>query len=54
VEIDGAEYEGGSATYTADTTQVLYALNLGTTIPPAGSNIIVTAVGGRWTFRWDA
>jgi hypothetical protein len=54
VQIDGTETEGGTATYTADTTQVIYALNLGTTVPPAGTNLIATAVGGRWTFRYDA
>jgi hypothetical protein len=54
VEIDGTETEGGAATYTADTNQVIYCLNVGTTIPPAGTNLIASAVGGRWTFRYDA
>jgi len=54
VEIDGSEIEGGAATYTADTAQVMYCLNLGTTIPPSGTRVIASAVGGRWTFRFDS
>jgi hypothetical protein len=54
VEIDGTETEGSAATYTADTTQVIWCLNLGTTIPPASTNVIASAVGGRWCFRYDA
>ena len=54
VEIDGTEIEGSSASYIADTNQVLYCLNLGTAIPTAGTTLIATAVGGRWTFRYDA
>jgi hypothetical protein len=52
-EIDGAEQENGTATYTADTTQVMYVLNLGTSIPPTGTVVIAEAVGGRWCFRYD-
>jgi hypothetical protein len=54
VELDGTETEGGTATGTPDTTQVIYALNAGTTIPPSGTVVIASAVGGRWTFRYDA
>jgi len=52
-EIDGSEVEGGAATYTADTNQVMYALNLGTQIPPSGTVLVAEAVGGRWVFRYD-
>ncbi len=52
-EIDGGEVEGGAATYTADTTQVVYALNVGTQVPPVGTRVVVHAVAGRWVFRFD-
>lgn len=52
-EIDGSEVEGGAASYTADATQVVYALNVGTQIPPAGTRVVAHAVGGRWVFRYD-
>jgi hypothetical protein len=52
-EIDGSEVEGGVATYTADTTQVVYALNVGTMIPPVGTRVVASSVGGRWVFRYD-
>jgi hypothetical protein len=52
-EIDGSEVEGGAASYTADTTQVVYALNVGTMIPPVGTRIVASSVGGRWVFRYD-
>ena len=49
-EIDGSEVEGGAASYTADATQVVYVLNVGTQIPPAGTRVVAHAVGGRWVF----
>jgi hypothetical protein len=52
-EIDGSEVEGGAAAYTADTTKVIYVLNMGTQVPPVGTRVIVHAVGGRWVFRYD-
>jgi hypothetical protein len=52
-DIDGDEVEGAACTYTATSANVLYAVNLGTAIPPNGTNVIVSAVGGRWAFRYD-
>jgi hypothetical protein len=52
-EIDGGEIEGGAASYAADTTQVVYALNVGTQVPPVGTRVVTQAVGGRWVFRYD-
>ncbi len=52
-EIDGSEVEGASAAYTADATQVVYVLNVGTQVPPAGTVVVAHAVGGRWVFRYD-
>jgi hypothetical protein len=53
IEIDGSEVEGGAATYTADSTQIVYALNVGTQVPPVGTRVVAHAVGGRWVFRYD-
>jgi hypothetical protein len=52
-EIDGSEVEGGAASYTADTTQIVFALNVGTQVPPVGTRVVAHAVGGRWVFRYD-
>lgn len=52
-EIDGSEVEGGAATYTTDTTQVIFVLNVGSQIPPVGTRLVAHAVGGRWVFRYD-
>ena len=52
-EIDGSETEGGSASYTADSDQVIYCLNVGTQIPPNGTRVVAHAVGGRFVFRYD-
>jgi hypothetical protein len=51
--LDGPEIEGAAATFTADAARTLYALNLGSQVPPVGARIIVHACGGRWTFRYD-
>ena len=51
--ITGAETEGGTPTFTADTNTVVYGLNLGTVIPPNGTKLVLHSVGGRWTFRYD-
>ncbi len=51
--ITGSESEGATPTFTADTATIVYAVNLGTSIPPVGTIIVVHAVGGRWCFRWD-
>jgi hypothetical protein len=52
VDVTGAETEGGSGTFTVATT-TFYALNLGTAIPVTGTNVLVTFVDNRWTFRYD-
>ena len=52
-EIDGNEVEGGAVSYTADITQIVYVLNVGTQIPSVGTRVVAQAVGGRWVFRYD-
>jgi hypothetical protein len=55
-EVDGTETEGGAATYvqpTALRVWPIYALNLGTAVPPQGTEVICSYVGGRLCFRFD-
>lgn len=51
--LSGAETEGAAATFAADTATVVYALNVGTAIPAAGTKLVIHSAGGRWTFRYD-
>ncbi len=51
--VNGAETEGGIASYSPDPSQVIYAYNLGTKVPPEGTRAVAHAVGGRWVFRYD-
>jgi hypothetical protein len=51
--LTGSEAEGATPTFTADTNTIVYALNLGTAVPPNGTNLVVHAAGGRWCFRYD-
>jgi len=51
--VSGTETEGGVAGYSPDRSQVIYAYNLGTQIPPEGTHVVAHAVGGRWVFRYD-
>lgn len=48
----GREVEGGAGTLTSSTSTFL-ALNLGTAIPPAGTDVLITFVDSRWVFRFD-
>src|SRR6202795_2199431 len=51
--LTGPETEGGGAVFTADTGTVVYAVNVGTAIPPSGTKLVIHAAGGRWVFRYD-
>ena len=48
----GTEIEGGGGTITS-ATSAFFALNLGSTVPPSGTQIVTTFVGNRWVFRYD-
>ena len=48
----GKEIEGGGGVTTA-TTSSFFALNLGLTVPPVGTQVVATFVGNRWVFRYD-
>jgi hypothetical protein len=51
--VNGTETEGGIASYSPDSSQVIYAYNLGTQVPPRGTRVVAHAVGGCWVFRYD-
>ncbi len=53
MDIDGGETEGASATYVQESSNIFYAWNAGTQVPPVGTAIVCHAVGGRWVFRYD-
>lgn len=48
----GKEVEGGAGTMTPNPA-TFFALNLGSAIPPVGTNILATFVESRWVFRYD-
>ncbi len=52
VVILGAEVEGGSGVITADSSTVM-ALNIGTSIPPVGTNVILSYCADRWLFAYN-
>ena len=48
----GTEVEGGAGTISSGSS-TFFALNLGSAVPPVGSNLLVTFVDNRWVFRYD-
>lgn len=52
VTVGGVEAEGNSGSFTL-ITGVFYVLNLGSAIPPVGTNLIAEPIDGRWTTRFD-
>jgi hypothetical protein len=52
VDVTGDETEGATPTFSAQ-SQIFYALNLGTAVPPSGTNILADFIGGIALFRWD-
>ncbi len=51
-EIDSDESEGAAASYVDSSSTLLYAANIGGTLPPQNTTVIAHAVGGRWTFSY--
>lgn len=51
-EIDSDESEGAAASYVESSATVLYAANLGGSVPPQNTNVIAHSVGGRWVFSY--
>jgi hypothetical protein len=52
VDVDGAETEGATPTFTVQ-TDIFYALNVGSAVPPSGTNILAECIGGMWLIRFD-
>ena len=48
----GPEVEGGPATLNLGSS-TFFSLNLGSAVPPVGTNILTTFVDNRWVFRYD-
>ncbi len=53
VAVLGPEVEGGAAALSP-LASTFFALNLGGTVPPPGTDLVVAFVGNRWVFRHDA
>lgn len=53
VLIDVDDIEGSTPSFAADTTVLIYALNIGSAIPPAGTYLIGAGVGGRIAFSYN-
>ena len=49
----GAEIEGGAGVVSV-VSGTFFALNIGSTIPPSGTQILTTFIGNRWVFRYDS
>jgi hypothetical protein len=49
----GVEVEGGAGAVTPQ-SDPFFALNVGSTSPPVGAQVLTTFVGNRWVFRFDA
>jgi hypothetical protein len=49
----GAEVEG-SMGVTASAGSNFFAVNLGSVIPPPGTQVLCTFVGNRWVFRYGS
>jgi hypothetical protein len=49
----GNEVEGGPGVVTPG-GETFFALNIGSTVPPSGTQVLTTFVGNRWVFRYDA
>lgn len=49
----GAEVEGGPG-LASPGNATFFALNLGSSVPPPGTQVLTTFVGNRWVFRFDA
>lgn len=47
VRVDADDTEGAAAVFTADTSVLIFALNIGSGVPAVGSYHVGTAVGGR-------
>ncbi len=49
----GTEVEGGPGSVSPGDA-IFFALNIGASVPPNGTQVLTTFVGNRWIFRFDA
>ncbi len=56
IQINGPEGENDLATFVSNVPDdgLTTAFNLGTQVPPQGTTVICSSVGGRWCFRFDS
>lgn len=52
-DVRGTTSEGQSGVLSEDARE-FHALNLGTGLPPVGTELVATYVPNRWVFRYDA
>ncbi len=52
ITVLGPEVEGGPAAITLGPS-TFFALNLGSAVPPVGTDVLATFVDSRWVFRHD-
>ena len=52
-QINGDEVEGSAGTLVPDTGTVLYVLNIGSGLPPQGTQLVAHGVGGRLTMEFN-
>ncbi len=52
VAVMGNEAEGSAAILSPLPT-TFFAINLGGSVPPLGTDVVTTFVGNRWVFRYD-
>lgn len=52
-QIDCDDTEGSTPSFGVDSSVTLYAANVGTVIPPSGTKVLASFVGGRLVFRYD-
>jgi len=51
LDVTGVESEGSTAV-TSEDTRHFFAVNLGTSVPPVGTQLIAVSVPNRWVFRY--
>ena len=51
VDPGGAEGEGNSGTFAVGSV-TFFALNVGGSVPPSGTKVVATPLGGRWVFSY--
>jgi hypothetical protein len=52
-KVSGTEAEGQAVATADDAGQTLYAVNVGSKVPPSGTTLVATLIGGRWVFSHD-